>query len=156
MEPTHIIEAHSSHVNRVLFSEDDQLLFSFGFSGELRGWNTSDWSLARNYEGHTETVNCGVQLGDQLISVSRDKTINFFEINSGKLLQTVSDHKKGVGHISKTANEQYLLTSGQDFMAVTRNADGSQIKSLKPNGKMGVLTTTPDSKYVLVAVNAVK
>jgi len=151
MEPTHIIEAHSSHVNRVLFSEDDQLLLSFGFSGELRAWNTSDWSLARAYEGHTETVNCGVQLGEQLISVSRDKTINFYELNTGKLLQTVSDHKKGVGHVSKTANEQFLLTSGQDFMAVSRNAYGSMIKSLKPNGKnLGVLTTTPDSKYVLV------
>lgn len=151
MEPTHIIEAHSSHVNRVLFSQDDQLLFSFGFSGELKGWNREDWSLARTYDGHTETVNCGVQLGEQLISVSRDSKINFYEIASGKLLSTVSDHKKGVGNISKTVNEEYLLTSGQDLMAVTRNTDGSMIKSLKPNGKnLGILTTTPDGNCVIV------
>ena len=151
MEPTKVIEAHSSHVNRVLFSEDDRMLFSFGFSGELKAWNTEDWSLIRNYEGHTETVNCGVQLGDQLISVSRDKRINFYDMASGKLLNTVSDHKKGVGNISKTANEQYLVTSGQDLMVALRQTDGSLIKSLKPNGKnLGIKTTTPDSKYVLV------
>ena len=151
MEAAHIIQAHSSHVNKVMFTLDDQLLISFGFSGELRAWSTQDRSLVREYEGHTETVNCGVQLGDQLVSGSRDKTIHFFDIRTGVLQKTISDHKKGVYHISQTADGQYLLTSGQDLMAVTRELDGTLIKSLKPNGKnLGLLTSTPDSRYALV------
>ena len=151
MKPTTTIEAHSSHVNKVLFSKDDSTLWSFGFSGELRAWSTSDWSLVRNYEGHTETVNGGVEIGDQLISISRDKTIRFFNRDTGELLNTIADHKKPVGNILKTRNEQYLLTSGQDLMAVSRNLDGSVINKLKPSSKnLGILTTTPDSSAVLV------
>lgn len=151
MKPTTIIQAHSSHVNKVLFAQDDSMLFSFGFSGELRCWNTTDWSLIREFEGHTETVNGGVEYNGQLITVSRDKKINFFELNSGKLLHTVEDHKKGIDNILKTTDNQYLLTSGQDKMAVSRKMDGSSIASLKPSSKnLSIKTTTPDSKHVMV------
>lgn len=151
MKPTTIIQAHSSHVNKVLFTRDDRMLFSFGFSGELRCWNTDDWSLVREFEGHTETVNGGVEYNGNLITVSRDKRINFFELDTGKLTDTVEDHKKGIDNILMTADEKYLLTSGQDKMAVSRNMDGSIIASLKPTGKnLSVKTTTPDGKYVMV------
>ena len=151
MKPTTIIEAHSSHVNKVLFSKDDSLLWSFGFSGELRAWNTSDWTLLRNYEGHTQTVNGGVELNGHLITISRDKSIHFFDINTGEVVRTVQDHKKPVLNIVKTRDERYVLTSGQDLMAVTRHTDGSIINQLKPNGKnLGVLTTTPDGLTALV------
>lgn len=151
MKPTNIIQAHSSHVNKVLFTKDDRMLFSFGFSGELRCWNTDDWSLIREFEGHTETVNGGVEYNGQLITVSRDKQINFFELDSGKLTDTVADHKKGIDNVLMTADQRYLLTSGQDKMVVSRNMDGSIIANLKPNGKnLSIKTTTPDGKYVMV------
>ncbi|MCE7991629.1 MAG: hypothetical protein HEP71_06605 [Roseivirga sp.] len=151
MKPNHTIQAHSSHVNKVLFTKDDSMLFSFGFSGELRCWNTTDWSLIREFEGHTETVNGGVEYNGNLITVSRDKKINFFELDSGKLTDTVEDHKKGIDNILMTADQKYLLTSGQDKMAVSRNMDGSLIASLKPTGKnLSIKTTTPDGKYVVV------
>lgn len=151
MKPTNIIQAHSSHVNKVLFTKDDSMLFSFGFSGELRCWNTTDWSLIREFEGHTETVNGGVEYNDNLITVSRDKKINFFELDSGKLFHSLEDHKKGIDNILMTRDQQYLLTSGQDKMAVSRNMDGSLIASLKPTGKnLSIKTTTPDGKYVVV------
>lgn len=151
MKPTNIIQAHSSHVNKVLFTKDDSMLFSFGFSGELRCWNTTDWSLIREFEGHTETVNGGVEYNERLITVSRDKKINFFELESGKLFHSIEDHKKGIDNILMTRDQQYLLTSGQDKMAVSRNMDGSLIASLKPTGKnLSIKTTTPDSKYVVV------
>lgn len=151
MKPTIIIQAHSAHVNKVLFRKDDSMLFSFGFSGELKCWNTTDWSLIREFEGHTETVNGGVEYNGSLISVSRDKKINFFELDSGKPFHTVEDHKKGIDHILMTRNQKYLLTSGQDKMAVSRNMDGSPIASLKPNGKnLTIKTTTTDSRYVMI------
>ncbi|GAB5522518.1 MAG: hypothetical protein Roseis2KO_03900 [Roseivirga sp.] len=151
MKPTTIIQAHSSHVNKVLFTKDDSMLFSFGFSGELRCWNTADWSLIRELEGHIETVNGGVEYNGNLITVSRDKRLNFFEIDTGRLTDTVEDHKKGIDNILMTRDQKYLLTSGQDRMAVTRNMDGSRIAELKPNGKnLSIKTTTTDSKYVLV------
>jgi WD40 repeat protein len=127
------------------------MLFSFGFNGELKCWNTADWSLIRELKGHTETVNGGVEYNGSLISVSRDKKINFFELDTGKCFHTVEDHKKGMDNILMTPDEKYLITSGQDKMAITRNMDGSPIAALKPNGKnLSIKTITPDSRHVLI------
>lgn len=151
MKPTTIIRAHSSHVSKVLFTKDDSMLFSFGFSGELRCWNTADWSLIREFEGHSETVNGGVEYNGSLITVSRDKKLNFFELDTGKLTDSIEDHKKGIDNILMTSDQKYLLTSGQDRMVVTRNMDGSRIAELKPNGKnLSIKTTTTDSKHVMI------
>ena len=151
MKPNHIIEAHSSHVNRAIFTPDGKSVISFGFSGELWAWDASDWSLQREYEGHAKTVNCGVIYNNSLISVSLDGKINFNALDTGKLIHTVEDHKKGVGMILKTADDQYLLTSGPDRMVVVRDMEGKPLHGLKPTSKnIGVKTVTPDGKHVLV------
>lgn len=152
MKPSHIIQAHSSHVNNVLFAEDGNSLYSLGFGGELKQWDCSDWSHIRDLDGHTESVNCGLFLNGQLVTGSRDGKINFYEPTEGKLVHSVDAHKKaGVTALSKTADDQYLLSGGQDKMVVVRNPDGSVVSELKPNAKnIWIKTTSADGKHALV------
>ncbi len=151
MKPDHIIEAHTSHINRVLFAQDGKSIFSMGFSGELRQWNSKDWSLIRDLEGHSKSVNCGVEHNAQLITGGLEGNINFYDLKSGSLLHSIMDHKKGVGALRVTPNGNYLLSSGPDRMVVTRDLDGSVNHELKPNAKnIGILGVTNDSKHVMV------
>lgn len=152
MKATHIIQAHSSHINKVLFSQDGTRLFSCGFSGELKEWNTQDWSLNHSYPGHTKTVNICVEVGDQLISGALDGNLNFYTLKSRELLHTHTDHKKGITRLKLSPDKQHILTSGSKRMLVLRNIQGEIQKELKSDGKhLGVSAISPDSNYAIVS-----
>lgn len=152
MKADHIIQAHSSHINKVLFSQDGSRLYSCGFSGELKEWNTEDWSLNHSYSGHTKTVNICVETDTQLISGALDGCLNFYDKESRELLHSHTDHKKGITRLRLSPDQKHLLTSGPKRMLVLRNLLGEVQAELKSDAKhVGVSAVSPASDYAIVS-----
>ena len=152
MKADHIILGHSSHVNGVKFSKDGKKLYSFGFSGELKVWNTSDWSHEQDLEGHSKSVNGLVELESSLMSGALDGKLNVYEKVSGKLIHTFEDHKKGINGLKRSEDGKYVLTYGVKRMAVLRNAEGEILNELKADARhQSVKVISPDNSYILIA-----
>lgn len=152
MKAHHIIQAHSSHINKVQYSQDGTRLFSCGFSGELKEWNTDDWSLNHAYEGHSKTVNVCVEANGQLISGALDGCLNFYDLGSRELLNTHRDHKKGITRLRLSPDGKHILTSGPDRMLVLRDLGGEILGALKTDARhVGVSAVSPDSDYAIVS-----
>jgi len=152
MKANHIILGHSSHVNGVKFSKDGSKLYSFGFSGELKVWNSSDWSHLQDLEGHSKSVNGLLELDKSLASGALDGNLNMYDKASGQLLKTYDDHKKGINGLKVSDDGKFILTYGAKRMAVLRNAEGEILNELKADARhQTVKVISPDNSYVLIA-----
>ncbi|MDW3646827.1 MAG: hypothetical protein R8P61_07190 [Bacteroidia bacterium] len=152
MKADYIILGHSSHVNGVTFSKDGSKLYSFGFSGELKVWNSSDWSHLQDLNGHSKSVNGLLELENSLMSGALDGKLNVYEKESGKLIKTYEDHKKGINGLKLSDDEQFILSYGEKRMAVLRNAEGEILNELKADARhQSVKVISPDNSYILIA-----
>lgn len=152
MKADHIILGHSSHVNGVTFSKDGSKLYSYGFSGELKVWNSSDWSHLQDLDGHSKSVNGLLELENSLMSGALDGKLNVYEKESGKLIKTYEDHKKGINGLKLSDDEQFILSYGEKRMAVLRNAEGEILNELKADARhQSVKVISPDNSYILIA-----
>lgn len=153
MEPL-IIQAHSSHVNTVKFSNDSETVVSAGFSGELRLWDVHDGSMIQSFEGHTKTVNgiAFIDGGTTLLSVSADGCVKFWDVKSGTCTKSLDDQKKGIGSLRVSKKEEYFLTSSPDIMVGKRTfPSGDWEMKIKSDAKnQGLLDL--DSAQDIVAV----
>ena len=152
MKATHIIEAHSSHVNGVKFSQDGELIFSYGFSGELRAWSSSDFSLQMEYEGHSKSVNGLVETDKHLISGGLDGKLNFYEKGNPLPVKSLEDHKKGISAMKLSQDGSRLITTGEKRMLVVRNEEGNVLQELKADAKkVSIKAISPDNSYCVLA-----
>ncbi|MEM6805084.1 MAG: hypothetical protein AAF696_27055 [Bacteroidota bacterium] len=152
MKATHIIEAHSSHVNGVRYSRDGHTLFSFGFSGELKAWSTLDLSLHMEYQGHSKSVNGLLQTQKYLISGGLDGKLNFYEKGNPLPIRTLEDHKKGVSALRLSPDGSRMITTGEKRMLVLRDTEGEIIQEVKADAKrLSIKAISPDNAYCLLA-----
>lgn len=152
MKANHIILGHSSHVNGVKFSKDGSKLYSFGFSGELKVWNSSDWSHFQDLEGHSKSVNGLIELENTLMSGALDGKLNVYDKASGTLLKSFDDHSKGINGLTLSDDRQFVLSYGAKRMAVLRNAEGEILNELKADARhQSVKVISPDNNYILIA-----
>lgn len=149
-----LLKAHSSHVNKVVFSPDSQYIASAGFSGELFLWDVESRERVQVYEGHKETVNgvCWIDDGQKFFSGSGDGTILKHEISKGEPIQKLNDLKSGVAHLRVTADENYLLTSTKsNMLTIWELPDGDKAEKVKSDQKNhGVLATAQHENHAII------
>ncbi|MCP3028315.1 WD40 repeat domain-containing protein [Halobacillus sp. A5] len=149
-----VIQAHSSHVNKVKYHPNERLLVSAGFNGELYLWDVDSGKKLMEFKGHNQTVNCVIWLekGKKLLSASGSGTILVHEISSSEPVQNLQDLKSGVSHMHLTCDSRYLLTSNKKSMLRIREwPDGDLIHKLKSDQQnSGVLATADRSLHAVV------
>lgn len=152
MKASRIIEAHSSHVNGLRYSQDGKKLFSYGFSGELKAWSAVDYSLEMEYLGHSKSVNGLIETENQLISGGLDGKLNFYEKGKPEPINTLEDHKKGISALKMSEDGSRIITTGEKRMLVVRDAEGEIITELKADAKrVSIKAISPDNAYCLLA-----
>jgi WD40 repeat protein len=84
--------------------------------------------------------------------------IHLVDVETGKILRTVSGHRYGACDVKFSADGKYVLSSGRDTtVRICQVSDGKQVAELgKPRGGqfkdwMSAITVSPDQKYVAAA-----
>ncbi|WP_347552525.1 hypothetical protein ABFG93_09455 [Pseudalkalibacillus hwajinpoensis] len=134
------LQAHSSHVNKVKFSNDSKLLFSAGFSGELRAWSTENWDQSHDFIGHTKSVN-GIEVlcDDTLLSCAADGSVMKWQAKSGELLQEILIDKKGAGSL-RTVPGFAVVGTPKYMLSLLSTEDLSATLQVKSDAKnLGVM-----------------
>src|SRR5262245_61125165 len=113
---THVLGA----VNDLKFSPDGKLLAVAGGQpsarGDLRLFDTTDWTLAESLGGHLDTVSC-VSFspdGTKLVSASFDKTVRLWDVKSGKVLHTFTGHSDFVYAVAFGPSGEWYATASKD------------------------------------------
>ena len=107
------IEADEKQVHAVAFSPDGQILAGSGVRGQIRMWNTSDWSLVHQtpYQGHHH-IEFSPD-GSVLASAGHD-SVSLFSVQGGNKIASLKG-STGVNHpISFSSDGKLLAAGGED------------------------------------------
>ncbi|MEM0941030.1 MAG: hypothetical protein AAGI25_14760 [Bacteroidota bacterium] len=135
------IVAHSSHVNHVRFDESGHFIFSLGFNGEIKEWNTHSLHLSAEYIGHSKTVNDLLtdDVGQKLISISGDGYMKIWDSAFKKEEDSFLLDKKGLTSFFKVSEKfVWLSTSSQKLLCydMKKSAITFKIKSKFKNQRI--------------------
>jgi len=114
------LDEHGGTINDLAFSNDGKLLAvsggESGGKGEIKLWNTADWTQAADLKGHTDTVYSVAFNADskKLVSGSNDKTVRVWELPEGKLATTYKDPADAVYAVAISPDGNLIAGGGAD------------------------------------------
>lgn len=113
-------------VTALVVSADGARLFGGALNGDILQWRTTDGLLEQTLQGHTDAVTELALLpnGQQLMSVSRDKSLKHWNLVDGTVIRTLA-HPAAVTGVSLTADATRVATSAADgFVRLWDTASG--------------------------------
>ncbi|MCX7653507.1 MAG: hypothetical protein N2Z58_02365 [Fervidobacterium sp.] len=116
LEGTKVVRQFASNLGKVSTLYADDTVVSGHEDGKLVVWNydekTGSFHISKVLDDHTDAVKKIVKIGNKIFSASSDKTIKVWDLNSGKLINTLSGHKGYVWALYSIGN--YLISGGWD------------------------------------------
>ncbi len=112
----HTIQAHKDGATSVCFLPNSELLVSGGKDAMLRLWDVSTEKCLKEIPAHNFAIYRLVCVGDQLVSVSRDKTIKVWSRDldfQQRLDQKDGGHRHSINDCVRL-DEDYFATCGDD------------------------------------------
>lgn len=101
----------------MIFSLNNQLLYSNYWDNTIKVWRVEDWSLVTSIEGHLGIVECVAvsYCGQYIASGSCDKTIKVWKTSDEySLYISLSEHQNSVKTIAFSLNKKYLISGSND------------------------------------------
>ena len=100
--------------------------------------------------GHAAWVNSVCYSPDRkyVVSGSEDKTINIWEIETGRCIRTLEGHTDTVYAVCYSPDGKYIASGSGDGIKLWEVATGECIKTLSGNGGAYSLCYSPDGRYV--------
>ena len=90
---------------------DKNELISGSLDKSIRLWDLKSNKSVRLFKGHSNWVQCLVQLNShELISGSWDKTIKFWDMKTGRCLKTLEEHKGTINSLTVLADVSLLVS----------------------------------------------
>lgn len=113
------LKAHTKEVLDVDFSPS--YLASCSSDLTIKLWDpSSDYDNTKILTGHDHTISSVRfvgELGAQLVSASRDKSIRVWEVKTGYCIKTIMGHADWVKCVMPSLDGQYILSAGRDHTA---------------------------------------
>jgi WD40 repeat protein len=119
-KPVKVLTNVLGAVNDLKFSPDGKLLAVAGGQpsarGDLRLFDTKDWSLAHSLGGHLDTVSCVSFSADgtKLLSASFDKTVRLWNVKAAKTLHAFTGHSDFVYAVAFGPDGRWYATASKD------------------------------------------
>jgi WD40 repeat protein len=151
LTPATTIAAHDRHCMAVRFSLDGHHLLSGGFAGQARIWSVADGALAGELLGHTNSVNGIAVAGSAVVTVSSDKTVRLWDLDSRRQLMLFGTHAKGVNAVDLTADGTLAATVAHDgVVRLWNTADGSGAGAITIGGRLPAVACHPRLPWLAV------
>ncbi len=128
-------QAGASLINSVAMSADGKLVAAGGNdpASYITVWNVATGTpLQTKFSGHNgEVLSVAFSKdGQRLLTGSRDRTARLWDVETGRLIQTLSGHTYWVWCAAFSPDEASIVTAGQDGIAIVWNYEVSRGKTI--------------------------
>lgn len=143
---------HQDEVTNVAFSPDNQILFSSGRDGHLKGWNLETDNLT--YEVvDTRWVTAALVVtpdGRMVITAGGEGKIKFWEVPSGQLKACLGHHQDWVSSLGLSGDGRHLVSGSWDkTIRVWQVPSGRLIKTITaPRDRITALAVHPTHGWI--------
>lgn len=112
----HSLKGHAGKVSHLVFSHDNQILFSSGFDGNIMLWSLSDGSFIRSFAAHTEGVMAFevCHLRKLLITAGGDGAVRVWDLRESKLLRQILNQETTVPTIVLSPTGEITVCGTED------------------------------------------
>ncbi|MDJ0675879.1 MAG: DnaJ domain-containing protein [Calothrix sp. MO_167.B42] len=152
------LNGHSGAVLSVVFSPDGKTVVSGSVDKTIRIWDLHSFGEPQTITGHLDAVTTvaireasSLRLiapnGNILVSASQDSTIKLWNLHTGELISTFTEHSAPITSIAITPNGQILASSSIDGTIKLWNFHNGKL--LQTLSGCSSVVFSPDSKTLL-------
>jgi len=127
-------KGHTSDVESVCVSSDNQWALSGSRDNTLRLWDMATGRCLRVFEGHTGGVNSVCPSSDNrwALSGSTDSTLRLWDVTTGQCLRIFEGHAKGITSVCLSSDSRWALSgSADETLRFWDVATGKCLRTLK-------------------------
>ncbi len=150
------IPSDSAPVSSVALSDDSQYVVEGRWDNRVYVWALADLSQPKNVlRGHLGFVNdVAISPASSMVaSASSDKTVRLWNIETGKLIQTLEGHQHSVTAIDFSPNGQLVASGSRDHTVKLWNTDtGELVQQFDDVDKAVVDVRIADDGIALIAL----
>lgn len=150
------IPSDSAPVSSVALSDDSQYVVEGRWDNRVYVWSLADLSQSANVlRGHRGFVNdVAISPASSMVaSASSDKTVRLWNIETGKLIQTLEGHQHSVTAIDFSPNGQLVASGSRDHTVKLWNTDtGELVQQFDDVDKAVVDVRIADDGIALIAL----
>ncbi|KAL6712638.1 hypothetical protein ACN47E_000515 [Coniothyrium glycines] len=111
------LEGHTSHVQAIAFSPDEQTVISASADNSIRLWDTATGNCLETLDGHTGAITAIAlsSRNEQLVaSASEDHTVRIWDISTGMCRWTLEGHSGKVKAVAFSPSDGQLVMSASE------------------------------------------
>lgn len=155
-QPVRTFNGHERAVVAVAFSpNEEELVASAGYDGNIRLWNARTGDETLTLEGHSAWIHKLVfgPHGKRLASAGSDNTVMIWDVADGERLQTLDGHTETVLSVAFNSQGTQIASGGiDDTVRIWDAATGREVTLLKGHSdRVSCVSFSPDGQLVASA-----
>ena len=141
---TTILEGHTSDINFVKFSPDDQTLASSSWGGEIKLWDVSNWELLGTL--HTNgTIAIDFSPDGQTLASGGSEAVTLWSVASGEKIATLQGHTGWIRGVAFSSDGS-LFASGGEGGTVRVQDINAHLESTHPRNIVRLIYFLPSDR----------
>lgn len=124
-----VIQAHRAWVRAITFSEDGKRLATGADDATVKIWDTNTGKLLRTLTGHTNWITGVLFIDNQVVSSSRDGTVQFWNAVSGNNTRKL-ELEQWIYYLALSPDGTRFATAAQNGVKIWNRINGRLIQTV--------------------------